>query len=67
MNRDCSANHTLLNCSLRSIFDIIHRQLDLCHLIDKGVLKEGNAAEKDRIVGSLEQKTELDFILRDCL
>lgn len=38
-------NHNvLLNCSLRSIFDIIHGEFDLCHLIDKRVLKEGNTA-----------------------
>lgn len=38
-------NHNvLLNCSLRSIFDIIHREFDLCHLIDERVLKEGNTA-----------------------
>lgn len=34
----------VLNCSLRSVLDIIHGQLDLCHLIDERVLKEGNAA-----------------------
>lgn len=38
-------NHNmLLNCSLRSIFDIIHGEFDLGHLIDKRVLKEGNTA-----------------------
>ena len=38
-------NHNMvLNCSLRSVLDIIHGQLDLCHLIDERVLKEGNAA-----------------------
>lgn len=38
-------NHNmLLNCSLRSIFNIIYGEFDLCHLINKGVLKEGNTA-----------------------
>lgn len=37
-------NHVLLNCSLRSVFDVIHGQFDLCHLVDKGVLEEGNTA-----------------------
>lgn len=37
-------NNMVLNCSLRSVLDIIHGQLDLCHLIDERVLKEGNAA-----------------------
>lgn len=31
-------------CSLRSIFDVVHREFDLCHLIDKRVLEKGNAA-----------------------
>lgn len=31
-------------CSLRSIFDVIHGEFDLCHLIDKRVLEKGNAA-----------------------
>ena len=37
-------HHRVLNWSLRSVLDIIHGQLDLCHLIDERVLKEGNAA-----------------------
>ena len=42
---DYPTNYNMvLNCSLRSVLDIIHGQLDLCHLIDERVLKEGNAA-----------------------
>lgn len=37
-------NHALLNCSLRSVFDVVHGEFDLRHLIDERVLEEGNAA-----------------------
>lgn len=45
IREEISTNHNvLLNCSLRSVFDVIHGEFNLCHLIDKGVLEEGDTA-----------------------
>lgn len=42
--------------ALRAVFHIIDRQLDLSLLSDHRVLKEGHAAQVDRVTGALQTK-----------
>lgn len=39
--------------ALRAVLHIVDGQLQLCQLVDVGVLEEGDAAEKDGVTGAL--------------